>query len=65
MKNVERGCIYRLTCEASGRSYIGQHNTLTPETRRWRAHINAALRGEDSFLQRAIRKYGAKSLWLK
>ena len=61
-KETERcGCIYKLTCKATNKSYIGQHDTLNPEGKRWRAHINAALRGEGLILHRAIRKYGVES----
>lgn len=56
------GLIYMKT-SPSGKSYIGQ--TIQPEQKRWKAHINSAYNLTDARynckISRAIRKYGAEN----
>ena len=51
----------------SGKSYIGQ--TIQPEQKRWKAHINSAYNLTDARynckISRAIRKYINKNIQMK
>lgn len=52
--------VYKLTCAASGKSYIGI--TIRKLKQRWASHVHDALtQKRDTFLGRAIRKHGAGS----
>jgi group I intron endonuclease len=59
--------IYLATNMVNGKKYVGK--TSRPLARRWQLHKNAAIRGEGSYFQDAIRKHGAESftvlpIWL-
>jgi len=50
------GIIYKATCVANGKVYVGQ--TIVSLQSRQRDHFYEAARGEDSYFCRALRKYG-------
>lgn len=52
------GCIYLIRNLVNGKGYIGQTINMPS---RWRQHINAARRGVDVALYRAIRKHGEQN----
>ena len=51
-----RWSIYKITCAASGKSYIGL--TKLRISLRWQGHLSTARRGAPVAIARAIRKYG-------
>ena len=48
------GCIYYIYCKETNKGYVGQHNQPSP-IRRFKEHL---ISKEDSYLHRAIKKYG-------
>jgi group I intron endonuclease len=60
MLSLELMCvIYVITHVASGRKYVGYTRYTAP--RRYRGHVKAAKAGEDTYIARAIRLYGASA----
>jgi group I intron endonuclease len=55
--------IYCITNNTNGKRYIGQTSRTSLE--RWWEHQSAARCGQDTYLYRAIRKYGADSFSIK
>lgn len=51
--------IYLITNNLDGKMYVGQ--TIGPTWRRWSAHKSKARCGQDSVLNRAIRKHGVEN----
>lgn len=51
------GCIYRIVCHATGRSYIGQTSYSNP-FERYKQHQRTALKGKEDPLYEDMRKYG-------
>lgn len=51
--------IYRIFCQASGKSYVGV--TQVKLRRRWNGHVNGAMKDASGLLASAIRRYGKKS----
>lgn len=56
---IQEGLIYRIANVTNGKSYIGK--TVQTVERRWTQHKAAALKGVDTALYSAIRKYGESS----
>lgn len=52
--------IYKITNKLNGKVYIGKTSRQSAE-RRWARHVYLASQGRQSFLYKAIRKYGLKS----
>ena len=52
------GVIYKITNRVNGKVYIGKTAVLA---RRWRQHQHLAKRGSETYLYRAMRKYGLDS----
>jgi hypothetical protein len=50
------GYVYKVTCEDTGRIYIGK--TVTPG-KRWRQHVKDASNGSTSMFHEEIRRYGS------
>ena len=53
------GYIYKITCLANGKMYIGQ--TIKPIEKRFRGHLRDAKNGSGYYLHSAIRKYGPEN----
>jgi group I intron endonuclease len=51
------GCIYRILCKSTGKSYIGQYRLNNPKYRINR-HFRDAKNGSSCVIHQAIRKYG-------
>lgn len=51
------GCIYRILCKSSGKSYIGQYKLDNP-TKRFKRHCVDAEKGSTCAIHKAIQKYG-------
>ena len=58
-----RGCVYRLTCAAIGKSYVGL-TAVTPE-RRFDQHCRTAGRGSNTPLHQAIRQHGGAAFHIE
>ena len=56
MKHPKHGAVYRITCDLSGKCYIGL--TRDYVSNRWHQHKVAARQGKSSALYNAMRKYG-------
>jgi group I intron endonuclease len=58
------GYVYLVTCQASGKYYVGQTTKTVVE--RWAAHVRAARCGRNNrLLHKAIRKYGPEAFTVK
>jgi group I intron endonuclease len=60
MVDMATGYIYKITCKANGKVYVGQ--TLRSILIRFKQHVRCAENGTDNYIfHNAIRKYGAKN----
>lgn len=60
---MSRGIIYLITNKENGYKYIGQ--TTQGMNKRWKQHIQEAIRMSDKPLHRAMRKYGNHNFMIK
>lgn len=54
------GCIYRILCKETQKSYIGQYKKDSPDLR-WNRHLRDAEKGSQCAIHQSIRKYGKDS----
>lgn len=63
MRLCKKGHIYCIYCLPTGKSYFGQ--TVKSIEKRYKQHLRAAQRGENTKLCKAIRKYGSKNFTIE